>query len=139
MMKTEFVKKLIDKGAIKRETEVEANYVGNDIAGSAFARSRGVFLVLGARFMEDQIVFDAVDTRWGQKQRINSEDIIRIDGMEPDRFALIFGLNENGDPMKQGARRGRKPKALLEQLAREAQAALAKDEDDDDDIGYQQA
>lgn len=135
-MKTEVVKKLIDKGAIKRETEVEANYKGKDLSGSPLARARGVFLILGARLMEDQVMFDAVDTRWGQRQSIRSEDILRIDGMEPERFANIFGLTEEGEPLKQGARRGRKPKALLEQLAREAEAALAEmdDEEDDDDL-----
>lgn len=109
-MKSVVVKKLIEKGAIKRETEVEASYLGTDISGSLLARSTGVFRVLGARLMEDQVLFDTVDVRWGKTQLIKSEDITRIDGMDPARFANIFGLNEEGDPLRLGARRGRKPK-----------------------------
>jgi hypothetical protein len=140
-MKTEVVKKLIEKGAIKRETEVEASYRGIDMSGGALARARGVFLVLGARLMEDQVTFDTVDTRFGGRQSIKATDIISIDGMEPDRFANIFGLDENGDPLKQGKRRGRKPKALLAQMAAEKEAAekaaqqqISGSWDEDDDI-----
>lgn len=132
-MKTEVVKKLIEKGAIKRETEVEAHYKGNDLSGGPLARSRGIFLVLGARLMEDQVTFDAIDTRWGSRQQIHSDDIIAIDGMDPARFANIFGLTEEGEVLKQGKRRGRKPKALLAQLAAEKEAAERDALDDDDD------
>lgn len=137
-MKTEVVKKLIEKGAIKRETEVEAHYKGRDLSGCPLSRSRGIFLVLGARLMEDQVTFDTIDTRWGQRQQIHSNDIIAIDGMEPERFANIFGFTEDGDVLKQGKRRGRKPKALLAQMAAEKEAAeraaLEAQQDDDDDI-----
>jgi hypothetical protein len=141
IMKTEVVKKLIEKGAIKRETEVEAHYKGKDLSGAALARARGVFLILGARLMEDQVTFDAVDTRWGGHQSLKADDIIRIDGMEPDRFANIFGLTEDGEPLKQGKRRGRKPKALLAQMAAEAAEKAAQQQiesagwnEEDDDI-----
>lgn len=143
-MKSEVVKKLIEKGAIKRETEVEAHYRGNDLSGGPLARARGVFLVLGARLMEDQITFDTVDTRWGGRQQIAADDIIAIDGMDPTRFANIFGLTEEGEPLKLGKRRGRKPKALLAQMAAEKEAAERAaeqnfdsngwDADDDDDL-----
>lgn len=139
-MKTEVVKKLIDKGAIKRETEVEAHYKGKGLDGQRLGRSRGVFLVLGARLMEDMVEFDTVDTRWGERQSIKADDIIAIDGMDPARFANIFGLTEEGEVLKQGKRRGRKPKALLAQMAAEKEAAdraaeqqLSHDFDDDDD------
>jgi hypothetical protein len=146
-MKSEVVKKLIEKGAIKRETEVEAHYKAKGLDGERLGRSRGIFLVLGARLMEDQVTFDAVDTRWGAREQLQSDDIISIDGMDPERFASIFGLNEDGEPIKQGKRRGRKPKALLAQMAAEKEAAelaaladaaseavWGEDEDEDDDM-----
>lgn len=126
-MKTEVIKKLIDKGAIKRETEIEATYKAKDLGGGQLSNSSGSFVIMNAILTGEKITFDTVDTRWGTRQLIHAENVITIDGMDPARFANIFGLNENGDPLKLGKRRGRKPKIKPDIIAD------IDDDDDDDD------
>lgn len=129
-MKTELVQKLIEKSAIKQRTEIEAYYKGMDLSGARIARVRGNFIVLGARLVEGRIWFDGLSTIDGRRDRFLAEDILLIDGMDPERFAQNFGLNMEGEPLRQGKRRGRKPKALLAQMAAEKAAAEAANNED---------
>ena len=144
-MKTELVQKLIEKGAIKQRTEIEAFFKGIDLSGARMARVRGNFIVLGARAAEGVISFDGLSTIDGKRERFLAEDILMIDGMDPERFANIYGLNMEGETLVQGKRRGRKPKALLAQIAADKAEAAAleavnrprdcfDDEEDDDDF-----
>ncbi len=127
-MNRDLVQKLIERGAIKARTEIEAHYRGVDLSGAPMARVRGNFIILAARAIGDQIIFDGFSTEDGRKQRILSEDIINIDGMDIERFASIYGLSLSGEVLRQGKRRGRKPKALLEKLAAEAAANQNQDQ-----------
>jgi hypothetical protein len=124
-MKTDLVQKLIEKGAIKQRTEIEAYYKGIDLSGARLARVRGNFIVLGARLVEGRISFDGLSTIDGTRERFLADDILMVDGMDPERFAHNFGLDINGETLRQGKRRGRKPKILLAQMAAE-KAALAE-------------
>ncbi len=102
--------KLIEKGVLRFNTEIDAFYNGIDIAGVAQARTPGNFTIVGARKKEGVFLFEVRNTIDGSKRVISSDDVNMIDGMEPERFAEIYGLTEEGVDIKQGKRRGRKPK-----------------------------
>lgn len=125
-MNRDLVQKLIEKGAIRARTEMEAHYNGVDISGARLARVRGNFIVIAAKAIGDKIAFDGVSTDDGAKQNFLAEDIIAIDGMDPERFANIYGMNEFGEILRQGKRRGRKSKAVLAQMAADAEEAELK-------------
>lgn len=109
-MNTALTAKLIEKGVIRVNTEIDAYYVGFDIAGVATARTPGNFTIVGARKKADSFMFDVRNTVDGSRRIVMAEDVNMIDGMEPDRFAEIYGLTGDGLEIKQGKRRGRKPK-----------------------------
>lgn len=104
---------LIQKGILRHNTEIDAAYKGVDLSGAAIASVRGNFIITSAKQTPSDIIFETRDTSDGSKRSIKCTDVYMIDGMDPSRFAGIYGLNETGDPIKQAARRGRKPKAKV--------------------------
>ena len=102
--------KLIEKGVIRFNTEIDAYYNGIDIAGVAQARTPGNFTIVGARKKADSFLFEVRNTIDGSRRIITCEEVNLVDGMEPERFAEIYGLTAEGVEIKQGKRRGRKPK-----------------------------
>jgi len=108
-MKSELVRSLIEQGAIRENTEIEAYYFAPDIGGVPLARAYGIFKVTGAKAIKGELVFETVGVD-GLRRRLGAEEVIRIDGMDPARFAANYGLHPDGSKIKQGARRGRKPK-----------------------------
>lgn len=126
-MNTELVHKLIEKGAIKERTEIEAYYNGKDLSGARIARVRGTFIVKKAlRLAEGRIAFVGSSIIDGHPEQFVSDDILMIDGMDPERFANIYGFDDTGNVLRQGKRRGRKPKALLAKMAAEKAAQEAE-------------
>lgn len=109
-MNTQLTAKLIEKGVIRINTEIDAYYTGFDIAGVAAAPTPGNFTIVGARKKAQSFIFEVRNTTDGSRRTVMAEDVQMIDGMEPDRFAEIYGLTPEGQEVKQGKRRGRKPK-----------------------------
>ncbi len=125
-MNNSLLKTLVERNLIAVRTEIDATYRGRDIAGMPSVATTGTFLVLAITYNEDgSFVFACADTVAGHHRNIPGANIVAIDGMDPIRFAANFELTEDGEPMKVGKRRGRKPKALLAQMAREAAEAAA--------------
>lgn len=123
-MNNSLLKTLVDRNLITHRTELDATYRGRDIAGMPSVATTGTFLVLSITANEDgTYLFGCADTVAGKRRNIPGANIVAIDGMDPIRFAANFELTEEGEPMKVGKRRGRKPKALLAQMAREAAEA----------------
>jgi hypothetical protein len=108
---TELIRKLIQEGVIHENTEIDACYQGVDIGGAQLAMVQGNFAIKAAKVIQGGVFFDTVSTQDGSQRRIAAAAIVRIDGMEPERFAENYGLTPEGKPIKQGKRRGRKPKA----------------------------
>lgn len=120
MLNLPLLTKLIEKNIVTRTTEVDAHYVGIDMAGVPTIETMGTFVILGIQSKEDGFVFEVANVIDGKRRRLHHTAITKIDGMDPQRLASIYGLSSEGEALKQGKRRGRKPKALLEQMAREA-------------------
>lgn len=111
MMNPTLTSRLIEKGIIRINTEVDAYYNGIDMAGIAQARTPGNFTIQGAKKKGDTFIFEVRNTIDGSKRTVDCREVTLIDGMDPARFAEIYGLTEDGVEVKQGKRRGRKPKA----------------------------
>lgn len=127
LMNLSLVRKLIETGVIRQQTEIEAFYVGVDMAGVRNARVKGSFFVQGVRLIEatGTVIFDAVSTLNGAKVTIRNADVVSIDGMDLERLAANYNFDLAGGHVPEPTRRGRKPgaKAAAEAAAREAAEA----------------
>lgn len=110
-------KQLIERGVIKQGTEFDAPYRAVGLSCAADVPRLGTFVVTATKVTEDDVLIEAASTVDGTPLRLSARAIRRIDGMEPDRIASIYGLSVDGVPLKQGKRRGRKPKAQRQTLA----------------------
>lgn len=110
-------KRLIERGVIKAGTEVEAVYRAVGLSGQADVPRLGTFVVTATTIGADEVLIEAASTVNGAPVKLSARAVQRLDGMEPARIASIYGLSDEGDPLKQGKRRGRKPKAQRQTLA----------------------
>lgn len=124
-MNLQLVRKLIETGVIRQQTEIEASYVGVDIAGVRNAKVTGTFFVQSVRINEKtgQVIFDTISTKNGAKRTIVNEDVVSIDGMDLSRLAANYNFDDIGGHVPEPTRRGRKPGA--KRAAEEAAAAMA--------------
>lgn len=107
-MKAVLARKLIEAKGIRAGSECE--FV---IRPGSSMLAPGHYTIQGARVpKEGGVIFDVVNHR-GEKLRVDSTLIHSIDGMTITRLASIFNMNENGDPIPVGKRRGRKPRARV--------------------------
>lgn len=101
---------LVSRNIINDNTEIEARIRKNDLSGVSYMKFTDTFYYVG-HYVEDNhgtvIVSDSTE---GAGATIRMDDILTIDGMAPDRLASIYALNAEGESLRQGARRGRKPK-----------------------------
>jgi hypothetical protein len=99
--------KLIEKGVLAADTEVEATYPVLALGGAAVTTGRGIFLI--TKVLNDA-GFEVISTRDGSSRRLAPSNIVAIDGMDPIRFASVYNVKADGIEAKEGKRRGRKPK-----------------------------
>lgn len=105
-MNTLLVQTLIEKNGIGIGTELHAYYQGVDISGARLARSRGIFLVSGAKkYKNGEIVFMVENEK---DIVIRASDIIAINGMEPIRVANAMGFDLDGDKIVPLKKRGQR-------------------------------
>ena len=69
------------------------------------------------RIVEEQnsISFVSTSKTTGRRYNVPCEEVLVIDGMEPERLAAAFDIKSDGRLRTLGAKRGRKPKSLLAQ------------------------
>ena len=103
-------KTLVDKKYIHRRTLllVSYNFFNMDQQENTF----GEFIINNIFYHKDRIFFNISSTFDESRKVINSDQIIKIDGMEPTRFADIFNINSKGNNKTLGKRSGRKPKNI---------------------------
>lgn len=109
-MNTNLARKLVSAGVIRQNTEIEAEYKGIDLSGRPLIKSRGNFFVQSVKIINEEVIFDVVSVVDGSPRRIKSSDILFMDGMAVKTVASIHGISDKGDKLKEGKRRGRKPK-----------------------------
>jgi hypothetical protein len=104
-------KRLVEKGAIREDTEIEAYYRGHSLSCLDDARLIGRFKLKVAKLSADktQMIFEALSPD-RRVYRLSNDDVVNLDGMPPDRLASIYNLNIRGEDVAPGKRRGRRPK-----------------------------
>ncbi len=116
-MKEILLRKLIEKQYFKTGTEIDASYRGHDLSGAPVHSFEQTFTVTGIfeTRKTKRILVDAFSTHDGSTIRIGVDNIVKIDGMTPERFAENFMIDtEGGDIKPSGRRRGRRPKGWVE-------------------------
>lgn len=101
----------VDRNIVTEDTEIEARQRKHDLSGMSYLKFTDTFYYV-AHFVNEDGTGSVVaqNARDGQPATILIEDIVSLDGMEPRRLASIYALNDKGESVRQGARRGRKPK-----------------------------
>ncbi len=118
---------LINKNIIPAGTEVESLYEGKALGGVSTVMVMGFFSIAKSYITESGAVFfDIASLRDGTISRVPADYVTSIDGMDPARFASVYGIKADGGAAAQKARRGRKPKDRSpEGLAKAAALAAA--------------
>lgn len=104
---------LVNRDVINEHTELTAKVIRKDVSGISFIKFDQTFYYVAHSLKNKEtgegsiIVQSDVD---GVLDTIPIESVETIDGMEPRRLAGIYALDEEGVSVRQGARRGRKPK-----------------------------
>ena len=109
-MNVNLVRKLVTAGVIRTNTEIEAEYRGIDLSGRPMIRSKGHFFIQGVKIVADEVIFDTVSVVDGSPRKIKADSVLFMDGMPINKLASIHGISDKGDKLKEGKRRGRKPK-----------------------------
>lgn len=126
---------LVTRKLINTNTELTCKYKGATIDGRAMANEQAIILVNNISFNEDlqKYVFTGKSTFDGSAKQFDQDQIVEIDGMDPNRFARVFGISPVGGTIKEGKRRGRKPKNRIVE-----ETFDIDDEDEDDEYGEDQ-
>jgi hypothetical protein len=106
------VRKLVEAGIIKENTEIEANYIGMDISGSPLAKGKGFFNLKALKVNEKigRVIFHTVSTIDGSPKILMDHEVCKIEGMEIHQLAQVHGIDPLGGLVPvEGKRRGRKP------------------------------
>ena len=116
-MKEVLLRKLVEKGYFSVGSEIDVGYTAMDFSGSK-RNFQNTFTVLsiGERKSDQSLVFKIVSTNDGSHRTCNLPDIILIEGMIPERFAENYMIDPDGGEISAtGARRGRRPKWMIEE------------------------
>lgn len=116
-LSTTLLKTLLDRGILGTQTEIEARYMGRNVSGDALVPCVSAFTILVVHQTDTAVVFACADTVDGSQRFIPASAIVSIDGMDPARFAAIYGLSADGGPAKLARKRGprsrRYPEAMF--------------------------
>jgi hypothetical protein len=115
-MNISLLKVLVERNIIGVRTEIDARYRGRDIAGNPLVTVVGTFLILDISQTDSGFTFTCADTIDGKRRLIQGESIVGVDGMDPIRLAANYELDENGERVKVGKRRGRKPRSAIQRM-----------------------
>lgn len=78
--------------------------------GAVLVKSHEVYTVLSTQETSDNLLLEVCSTVDGKKRSVECKFIDEIDGMHPERFALVYDIKCDGQEIIPGKRRGRKPK-----------------------------
>jgi hypothetical protein len=132
-MNESLLQTLIDRKLINGNTEIDIWYHRLDLSGKSNIPVNGTFMVCNIGSKDNHPVISGRSVVDGSISRFVNDQIIAIDGMDPERFASIYNIGPDGGPMKQKKKRGRKPKDWKpEDDIIEVSNAFQDDEEEDD-------
>ena len=110
-MNINLVRKLVSAGVLRQNTEIEAKYRGIDLSGRPIIECKGHFFIQNIKILGEEALFDTISVIDGSSRRIKADDILFVDGMPIHKVASVYGISDRGLKLKEGKRRGRKPRA----------------------------
>lgn len=112
MINCELFETLVNANIVTKDTEVNAYYKGKDIGGDTVVQTTGTFVIVDIQPATQGYKVLVASTVDGVRRILPSTAIFMIDGMDPARLAGTYGFSATGNTVKQGKRRGRKPKLV---------------------------
>jgi hypothetical protein len=109
-MDATLARRLIEQGAIRLGTEINALYPVSNLTRVTEMLTTGIFSITRCGIANGRPVFEVYDIRDGSKRIIPCERLIGIDGMSPERYAAIYNLDTSGNFVRPPKRRGRRPR-----------------------------
>jgi hypothetical protein len=110
-MKQTLLAKLVEKKLIVNKAVIEVDYVAVTEDGATLPKKRTKFNVTNvvSSPLHPAMELTVVNTDDGSEAVIYSYEILTINGLKPQRFAVANGVNADGIE-RMTKRRGRKPK-----------------------------
>mgnify|MGYP003587986906 FL=1 len=92
------------------EMTIERPLIG--MGGTTQGRTKETVSLAYIRRKNSDVEFFCNSTVDGRQIHVVPNQIITIDGMEPNKLASVYGLKKDGSFKETGKKRGRKPKIL---------------------------
>lgn len=109
-MKLNLAKTLYNKGLIRPDVEIETSYTTTAIGNINEIKVSGCFMIREIINENDKMKLLVSSVKDGHSRIVDIETVTSIDGMEPNRFAEVYDIKDNGENKDPVPRRGRKPK-----------------------------
>jgi hypothetical protein len=123
----ELAEVLINKSLLTKDMEIEIEYYVTALGSIDTMKTTGSFVI--QQILRDQagkIFLIAASITDGEKRTVSMSQICSLDGMDPSRFAAVYGIAFDGSKLSLGKRRGRVPKAKISEVI-EKRAILDED------------
>lgn len=87
---------LLSHNLLKTGTEFQARYRGTSIGGSPVLNARGSFTLTGIEKVPTGYILTGRSVVDGSPIRVDHTRVETIDGMNPERYALTYGVQRDG-------------------------------------------
>lgn len=108
---THVIQTLWNINALDVNTIVKARHQSRDHQGMQFD-CQSDFFPMGITEISDTVYVQLRNCHTGVEISVPPQDILKMDGMSPERFVSVFNLNWDGTNRYTGKKRGRKRKSL---------------------------
>lgn len=115
----------VERGIINSDTKVESEYYAKDLSGTNRLKLKDTFLVERVLRKNEKLILEVIRYD-GFKTYVEAKDVLKIDGMEPERLAYVYNLKPDGTPRRLGKKRGRKSKKELARLQQMNESSIAQ-------------
>lgn len=103
----------VNKNILKPGAEMTVNRPLKGFGGVSQGLIKETVSLVYITRSDAKIKFYCVSTVDGSQIQVIPDQIIHIDGMDPQKLASVYGLKKDGSPKEMGKKRGRKPKIFL--------------------------
>lgn len=113
-MNLTLAKNLYEKNLLNQGSTILAKYTAIDVVGKRSFETTDEFLVIFCSNQPNELIIHCAHKKTGVRKNLTHNEILEIDGMTPERLAGSWDLDENGEKLDLGKRRGRKTNAERE-------------------------
>lgn len=103
---------LLDNSGLTSDTVITAYHISKNMYGK-LQRKVDQFTLVNIYSIGDQYQLKLKTLNGSDEVMVRANDVVALDGMEPERFVDIYNINPDGSIKCVGKKRGRKPKDCL--------------------------